>query len=450
MALTSHRGAFPGTARRRHSRGVPSLDRQGANVSSLPHSPAKSAALSVAPGAEHHRVLIVGGGTAGITVAARLKRAGVDGVAIIEPSTHHYYQPLWTLVGGGAADIASTVRPQADYIPQGTRWIQDWAAEVDPVRHQVRTRGGLCLSYDFLVVAPGIQLDWDKVRGLREALETPYVSSNYDFRLAPKTWEMVRAFKGGTAVFTHPAGPVKCAGAPQKIMYLVADHLRRTGLAGRSRVVFGSAAKAIFGVKPFAEVLEGVVKRYAIETRFCHNLVEIRPDSREAIFAATTDTGTEQVTIPYDMMHVTPPQSAPDFIKQSPLAHASGPNAGWVKADKHTLQHPDHPNVFALGDASDLPTSRTGAAIRAQAPVLVENLCAVMRGQTPPARYDGYASCPLVTAYGKLLLAEFDYDGKPSPSIPFLNTLKERRDMYWLKKYGLPRLYWDGMLRGRA
>ncbi|RKH99626.1 FAD/NAD(P)-binding oxidoreductase [Corallococcus sp. AB038B] len=399
---------------------------------------------------EHHRVLIIGGGTAGITVAARLRRKGVRGVAVIEPSAQHFYQPLWTLVGAGAADIASTVRPEADYIPEGTQWIQDRAEEVDPVRQQVLTRGGARLTYDFLVVAPGIQLDWDRVRGLREALKTPFVSSNYDFRLAPKTWEMVRAFQGGTALFTHPATPVKCAGAPQKIMYLVADHLRRSGLAGKSRVVFGSGGKVLFAVQPFARVLEGVVERYGIETHFSHDLVEVRAHTREALFAVTRDGRREVVTVGYDLLHVTPPQSAPDFIKRSALAHPDGPNAGWVKAHKHTLQHPDHPNVFAIGDASDLPTSRTGAAVRAEAPVLVENLVAVMEGREPTARYDGYASCPLVTGYGRMLLAEFDYEGRPAPSLPFINTFVERRDLWLLKKYGLPRLYWDWMLRGRA
>jgi sulfide:quinone oxidoreductase len=395
-------------------------------------------------------VLIIGGGTAGLTVAARLKRKGVQGVAVLEPSAQHYYQPLWTLVGAGAADIASSVRPEADYIPKGTRWIQDRAEEVDPVRQRVLTRAGTRVTYDFLVVAPGIQLDWDRVRGLREALETPFVSSNYDFRLAPKTWEMVRAFRGGTALFTHPATPVKCAGAPQKIMYLVADHLRRSGLAGKSRVVFGSGAKSLFSVQPFARVLEGVVERYGIQTHFGHDLVEVRAATREAVFAVMRDGRREQVTLGYDLLHVTPPQSAPDFIKRSALAHPDGPNTGWVKAHKHTLQHPDHPNVFAIGDASDLPTSRTGAAVRAEAPVLVENLLAVMEGREPTARYDGYASCPLVTGYGRMLLAEFDYEGRPAPSLPFINTFVERRDLWLLKKYGLPRLYWDWMLRGRA
>jgi sulfide:quinone oxidoreductase len=306
------------------------------------------------------------------------------------------------------------------------------------------------VGYDFLVVAPGIQLDWDQVRGLREALKTDFVSSNYDVTLAPKTWRLIQGFQGGTALFTMPGTPVKCAGAPQKIMYLAADHWRRTGRLEQSRVVFGSAGKAIFGVKPFANVLEQVVKRYGIDTRFGHNLVEVEPQRREAVFeVARADGGKERVRLGYDLLHVTPPQSAPDFIKRSPLAHRDGACAGWVKAHKHTLQHPDFPEVFALGDASDLPTSRTGAAIRKEAPVLVENLLAVMVGKAPAAHYDGYASCPLTTGYGKLLLAEFDYEGKPAPSLPFIDTLKERHDMWLLKKYGLPRMYWGLMLRGR-
>jgi len=404
----------------------------------------------VAPLQEHHRVLIIGGGTAGICVAARLARAGQQDVALLEPSRHHYYQPLWTLVGAGEADIEDTVRDEAGLIPKGVKWLHDAAEEVDPVRKEVRTRGGLRIGYDFLVVAPGIQLDWDKIVGLREALKTEHVSSNYDVRLAPKTWQLLQRFQGGTALFTHPSTPVKCAGAPQKIMYLAADHFRRTGLSERSKVIFGSGAKALFGVKPFAAVLEGVVKRYGIDTRFEHNLVAVDGEKREATFETLRDGQKARVTLPYDMLHVTPPQSAPDFIKRSPLAWREGASAGWVKADKYTLQHPDFPNVFALGDASDLPTSRTGAAVRKQAPVLVDNLLAVMAGRPLPSRYDGYASCPLTTGYGKLLLAEFDYDGKPAPSFPLIDTIQERRDMWLMKKYGLPRLYWSLMMRGLA
>ncbi|EPX59083.1 Oxidoreductase (flavoprotein) [Cystobacter fuscus DSM 2262] len=412
----------------------------------------EGARLARIPRASRHRILIIGGGTAGISVAARLARAGQKDVAIIEPSAQHYYQPLWTLVGAGEARVEDTVRDEAHLIPKGVKWIQDWARDVDPVARRVSTRGGLEIGYDFLVVAPGIQLDWDKVRGLREALETrPNVSSNYEARYAPKTWDMLRAFQGGTALFTHPATPVKCAGAPQKIMYLAADHFRKRGLDKAAHVVFASAGKTIFGVKEYAAVLDQVVERYGIDTRFQHDLVEVRGARNEAVFRHTrADGGAEQIVLSYELLHVCPPQSAPDFIKASPLAWQDGPNRGWVKADKYTLRHPDYPEVFALGDASDLPTSRTGAAIRKEAPVLVENLLSVMAGREPTAKYDGYASCPLTTAYGKLLLAEFGYEGKPTPTFPFIDSIKERHDMWLLKKYGLPQLYWKLMLRGRA
>ncbi len=402
------------------------------------------------PDLGHHKIVIIGGGTAGLTVAARLAKAGEHDIAIVEPSEKHYYQPLWTLVGAGIVSVDETERNEADYIPTGARWIKEYAEEIDPEAQTVSTRSGSKVGYDFLVVAPGIQLDWDKVKGLREALETESVSSNYLYHLAPKTWRMIQSFRGGTALFTHPSGPIKCAGAPQKIMYLASDYFRKTGLLDRSRVVFAAGTKSIFGVPEFRRVLEQVVERYHIDTRFELNLVEVRASQKEAIFERVGQPGAERVTIGYDIMHAVPPQSAPDFIKKSPIAFQDGPSKGWAKADKYTLQNPDYPNVFAIGDGSSLPTSRTGAAVRKEAPVMVENLLAVMKGKEPTAKYDGYASCPLVTSYDKMLLAEFDYEGKPTPSIPLIDTQKERYDMYLLKRYGLPWLYWNMMLRGLA
>ena len=395
----------------------------------------------------HHRILIVGGGTGGLTVAAQLRRAGETDVAVIEPSEHHFYQPLWTLVGAGIVNADVTRRAERDYIPKGVHWIKAAVTELDPCHNLVRTTGGGEVSYDFLVLAPGIQIDWDKIPGLPEALRTPFVSSNYDYALAPKTWEMLRTFRGGTALFTSPSTPIKCGGAPQKIMYLAADHFRRNKV--KANVVFGHAGAVIFGVKEFAAVLTKVVARYEIDVHFKRELIELRPLTQEAVFRLVGSETGETETIPYDIMHATPPQSAPDFVKRSPLALSGNP-LGWAHVDKFTLQSPDFPNVFALGDATSTPNSKTGAAIRKQAPVLVANLRAVMRGQEPAAKYDGYGSCPFMTAHNRMLLAEFDYDMKPTPSIPFINAQKERYDMYLLKRYGLPFLYWNGMLRGFA
>lgn len=389
-------------------------------------------------------VLIVGGGTAGISVAARLMLARPTlRVTLVEPSEKHYYQPLWTLVGAGVFPKEVTERDEADYIPAGVTWVRGAVKDFDPAKRAVTLEDGTILTYEQLVVGAGIQLDWNKVDGLEAALGRDGVCSNYRYDLVDSTWTFLRGLQSGNAVFTFPSTPVKCAGAPQKIMYLADDHLRQRGVRARTRVTWASASPGIFGVAHYAAPLRKVLARKEIDTLYRHDLIAVRPASKEAVFRHM-DQGDERV-VKYDLLHVAPPQSAPDFIKRSPLANA----AGWVDVHKHTLQHVKFPEVWSLGDCSSLPTSRTGAAIRKQAPVLVENLLASREGRALTGSYDGYASCPLVTGYGKLILAEFDYDGKPVESFPFDQTV-ERYSMYALKAYALPELYWNGMLRGRA
>jgi sulfide:quinone oxidoreductase len=400
--------------------------------------------VSTAATKSHYSILVVGGGTAGITVAAQLRRKlKTYDLAIVEPSQKHYYQPLWTLVGAGVFPKQQSERAESAFIPRGAAWIQESVSEFRPAENVVLTSGGRTITYEYLVVALGIQIDWDKIPGLAEGLGRNGLCSNYSYQYVDYTWECIRNFRGGTALFTMPSTAVKCGGAPQKIMYLADDHFRRAGLRDRSQVIFASAQSALFAIEKYRRTLEKVVARKGIDVRFQHNLVELHPEQKEAVFE---DLAThERIAIPYDLAHVTPPMSAPRVIQQCPLA---GP-AGWVEADKFTLQHPRFPNVFPIGDCSGLPTSKTGAAIRKQAPVVVRNLLSAMRGEPLAAKYDGYTSCPIVTGYGKLVLAEFDYEGKPQETFP-VDQSKERLSMYLLKAYGLPRLYWDGMLRGRA
>ncbi len=393
----------------------------------------------------HHQVLIVGGGTAGITVAARLRRArrGLD-VAVLEPDASHYYQPLWTLVGAGVVAKEASRRDEAGLIPSGATWIRDRAARFEPEHNRVVTGRGDEIGYDWLVVCPGIQLNWDAVKGLPEALGRDGVCSNYAYDQCEKTWQTVRGFKGGTALFTMPPPPIKCAGAPQKIMYLADSQFRRAGVRDKTKIIYAAGTASIFAVKEYAATLDRVCERKGIERHFKYNLVELRPAQREARFVHLETQ--EEKTIRYDMIHVTPPQGPPSVTAQSPLADA----AGWVEVDKHSLQHARYRNVFSLGDASSLPTSRTGAAVRAEAPVLVANLLAAMAGRPLEARYDGYSACPIPTEYGKLVLCEFDYALKPTPTFPLLDGTKEQRAYYWLKRYGLPAIYWHGMMRGIA
>ena len=394
----------------------------------------------------HYDILILGGGTAGLTVASQLaQRVGGHQIGIVEPSAMHYYQPLWTLVGGGIFPREDSAREERDLIPDAVTWIHDAVTSLDPATRSVVTTTSGTLTYDFLVVAPGVAPQWTKIPGLVESVGKPGtgVVSNYSYETVAATWEAIRSFRGGTALFTEPVTPVKCGGAPQKIMYLAEEAFRANGVREQSRVVFMNAKPTLFTAPYYIPALERVIKSRGMEVQLGQELVALRPDAREAVFR-DVKTGAEQV-VRYDMVHVTPPLSPPDFARTSPLANSDG----WIEVDKFSLQHVRYPEVFGLGDASNLPTSKTGAAIRKQAPVVVENLLAHRAGQPPAARYDGYTSCPVVTGRGKLIMAEFNYAKEPVETFP-ADQRVERFSMYALKAYMLPRLYWHGMLRGRA
>ncbi|BBZ32342.1 NAD(P)/FAD-dependent oxidoreductase [Mycolicibacterium confluentis] len=394
-----------------------------------------------------HRILVVGGGTAGISVAARLLRRGHSDVAVIEPSATHYYQPLWTLVGGGRAKAATSARPEASVMPKGATWIRNAAATVDPDNNTVTCVDGATYEYDALVVCPGIQLDWNRTEGLQEALGKDGVSSNYRFDLAPRTWDFIRNVRSGTAVFAMPSGPIKCAGAPQKIAYLAADHWRSQGVLKDIDVHLVVPTPRLFGIPAIADSLESVAADYGITV---HAGAEVTSIDAAAHKVAVTPVGTAGSTtmLPYDVLHTAPRQSAPDWIKDSPLS--TGDANGYVEIDKHTLQHVRYPNVFSLGDAGSTPNSKTGAAIRKQAPVVVANVEAHLAGQPLTASYNGYGSCPIVTSGHSMLLAEFDYDLNITPSMPVLNPVTPHRSYWYLKKYGLPFMYWNLMLKGLA
>ena len=382
----------------------------------------------------HHQVLIVGGGAAGITVAARLKKArpALD-IAILEPSSDHYYQPGWTLVGGGVFSLEQTRRNEASLIPAGVTWIRESVAGFAPDSNSVSTSGGQTISYDALVVATGMKLNWDAIKGLPDALGKGGVCSNYSKDFAAYTWECIQNFKGGNAVFTCAPMPIKCPGAPQKIAYLADDAIKRDpAIAAKSKVIYATATPGIFGVPTYAAPLREVVARKGIDARYSHTLIEVRPASKEAVFKVTKE-GEEprEEVINYELLHVTPPMAAPDVVAQSPLAAASG----FVEVGKHNLQHVRFPNVFAIGDVSGMPNSKTAAAVRGQAPVLVTNLLAQLEGGQGQGSYDGYSCCPLITGYGKTIMAEFNYEQQPVPSFP-LDPTKERWSM-WVMKLSL-------------
>ena len=393
----------------------------------------------------HFQVLIIGGGNAGISSAAQLLRRKKDlQIAIIEPSDKHYYQPAWTLVGAGVFDIKKTIRTEASVMPQDVIWIKEAAASFQPLENRVTTNKGNSYTYDYLIVAPGIQLNWGDVKGLKDTIGKNCVASNYSYKYAPYTYECVKAIKpGDTILFTAPSTPAKCGGAPQKAMYMTADYLRRKGILKDVTLDFVSGGSMLFGVKKYAASLQKMVDKYGINLFFKYDLIEINGEKKEATFKLMNNGNT--VTRKYDMIHVTPPQSAPDFVRQSELVDAKG----WVDVDKYTLQHTKYNNIFALGDVTNTPNAKTGAAIRKQVPVLVKNLIALIEHRSMTEKYSGYGSCPLTVGYGKLVLAEFGYDNKVMETFPF-DQSKPRKSMWLLKKYVLPWLYWHKILKGTS
>lgn len=416
---------------------------------------------------KHYNVVVIGAGTGGIMTAAQIKNQKRDAsIAIIDPADTHYYQPAWTLVGAGAYDYNKTGRSMSSVIPKGCDWVKDAVTTIDADNSKVNTANSGELSYDILVAAPGIQIDVDGIPGLKEGLEAGVICSNYTD--PKKTWELVQKFKGGNAVFTQPTTPIKCGGAPQKIMYLADDHWAKTGVKSDTNVIFATPGSVIFGVPDFAKTLTKVLQRKNIHFKPFYAISKIDVANKEVHFTnakpgendcvvnegnglSERTEGDSAYVIPFDLLHLAPPQSAPDFIKNSPLSN--GTPGGWIDVDINTLQHNKYSNVFAVGDAAALPTAKTGAAIRKQAPVVAGNVVAMLNSnKITDAQYEGYSSCPLVTGYGKMVLAEFKYnnvrDSDPFLS-KFVDTTKENYSMWILKKFGLPYMYWNRMMKGK-
>ena len=395
-----------------------------------------------------HDVVIVGAGAAGISVAASLlsRKPGLD-IAIIEPADVHYYQPGWTLVGAGVFTADQTAKDLASLIPSGVTLIRGAVAAFEPASNAVILEGCRVVGYERLVVCPGLKLDWARIPGLVETLGQNGVTSNYRYDLAPYTWKLVQAMRRGRAIFTQPPMPIKCAGAPQKAMYLSGDAWHRAGVLKDIDIQFMNAGGVLFGVKDYVPALMNYVRKYDATLNFFHNLVRIDGPARTAWFdVAAPDTPVRRVEVAFDMIHVTPPQTAPDFIRVSPLADA----AGWVDVDQATLRHKTHDNIWSLGDVMNAPNAKTAAAARIQAPVVAENIAADIDGRPACAQYNGYGSCPLTVERGKIVLAEFGYGGKLLPSFPkaLIDGTRPSRAAWLLKERILPPVYWRGMLRG--
>lgn len=391
------------------------------------------------------RLLVIGGGTAGIGVIASLKKRIKNlQITVIDASENHYYQPGWTLVGGGLYANQKTIRPMREVLPEGVTWIQENVSEVDPVSQHVTTLSGKQLNYDFLVIACGVVLRWDKIEGLEETLGRNGVTSNYRPGLAPYTWQLASTLSRGNAIFCQPMTPFKCAGAPQKALYLSCEHWQKKGVLSNINVRFNVAGKAIFSVPYFIPILKSYLDRYTASVSYSSELIKVDGNNQLATFRISEEGQADrEETYPFDMLHAVPPQTPPTFIADSGLANPDG----WCDVDQKTLQHLKYPEIFALGDCCSAPASKTAAAARKQIVVVAENLSNVIQGSTPLTYYDGYGSCPLTVARGRVVLAEYGYQNKLLPTFPG-EPARASRFAWFLTARFLPFFYWRGMLKG--
>jgi sulfide:quinone oxidoreductase len=391
-------------------------------------------------------IVVIGGGTAGIAlIASLLKREPNLSITVIEPSAEHYYQPAWTLVGGGAFKLKKTMRSMLTVMPRRARWLQAAVINIDPENRLLTLDDGRNVTYQNLIVCPGLRLAWEKIEGLQAALGQHGVTSNYSYQHAAYTWQLVKDLRHGRAIFTQPAIPIKCAGAPQKALYLSCDHWLRQGVLKNLYVEFNLAGATLFGVASFVPPLMKYIRKYHTRLEFNSNLVKVDGPSQTAWFEVTDAAG--KVTLQakqFELLHVVPPQVSPDFIRLSSLANTDG----WCEVDAHSLQHVRYAEVFALGDVCSTTNAKTAAAVRKQVVVVAENLLAQRMQQPFPLKYDGYGSCPLTVERGKVILAEFGYAGKLLPTFP-LDPTVARRSAWYLKASFLPWFYWNGVLKGR-
>ena len=396
---------------------------------------------------QHHEVLIIGGGNAGVSLAARLHRYGVKDVAVVEPADQHYYQPLFSHIAGGRARASEAVRPEGAVLPRSVEWIRDGAVDIDPHGKTVSLASGGRLGFDHVVVCPGLQLDWDTIPGLGEAVHSPSGASHYEFALAAKAWTLLSALTAGTAVFTMPAGPIKCGGAAQKPMYLACDYWREQGVLQDIRVIMVQPYPTVFGVAGVDEELNRKVAEYGIELRLNSELVAVDPKAQTALIRNNTAGSTEELR--YDVLNAVPPQSAPDWLKATELP-ARGDAGGFVEVDPQTLRHARFPAVWSLGDAAGTSNSKSGGALRKQTKVLAKNLVAARQGKPLADKYDGYSVCPFTVSRSTVVFAEFDDQYRPMPTVPKVPTWKESRASWVVDRDIFPRVYWNLILKGRA
>ena len=394
------------------------------------------------------KFVVAGGSIGGLTVAARLLRAVPEAdITIIEPRDEHHYQPGYTLVGAGVYNRDDVLFDQKSLFLPGMKWVKDYLEAFEPERNRVITGSGDIIDYDYLIAGLGVEPDFDSVKNLKEALITDYVANIYDLSSGEKFRKLAREFDSGNAVFTYPAGFVKCGGVPQKITWLSEDLWRNEGKHNRIEIHFHTTRNTLFPAVPrLDEAVKPLIDARGINNHFNQTLRAIDISTRTAIFEESTENDSlHEIRRPYDLLHPMPRFRTPKPLRDGPLTREG--IGGQLSDNRHTLQHQQYPNIFGVGDCAATGAAKTAATIRKQAPVVAGNLIDLALGYEPSNKYDGTSGCPLLTRYGRCMMFEFDFEGNLIHEWLYRPTQETR--IWWdFKVHGLKQLYRHIMMNG--
>lgn len=394
------------------------------------------------PGTDHAEVVIVGGGNAGISLAARMLREGAGDVLLVEPSPVHRYRPLLNYVGAGEASPASLERPMASVVPDGCRWVKDAVDAVDPAARTLTTRRGRTIAYSTLVLCPGMIEDWGATPGLVEAYTAGWAGSTYVPSSAPLVWPALEDVTGGTVLFTVPPEPAPCGATALKPLLMACHTWQRSGLLADLDVVLVLPDEEALGVPDADEHLEAVLASYGVRVLRSARVARVDPVIRSVDI--TSSTGQHHLDdVAY--AHVVPHYRAPHWVSESGLA--DGGRAGLVDVDPETLRSRRHGDLWAIGDAASIATRSSGGALRKQVKVLAHNIGAAAAGKKLRS-YDGLTVMPVTTSRNRLMLVEADRVGRRPRHAP-LDPVKPRWSTWMFDRYVLPQVYFHRILKGK-
>ncbi len=393
------------------------------------------------------KIVILGAGTGGTIMANKLRKALEPEeweITIVDKGKKHFYQPGFLFIPFGIYTKYDVVKPKANFIPPGVNFLIAEVDRIEPEKNRVHLVGGQILDYDFLIVATGVQTDPTETPGLMGDLWNKQVFQFYTLEGALNLANFFKTWKGGDLVLNIADMPIKCPVAPLEFVMLADWFFREKGIRDNVNIKLVTPLPAAFTKPLSAKVLGEILKKKNIEVVTDFYIERVDNENKKIV-------SYDEKEVPFDCLVSIPIHKGADFLaKSGDLAD----DMNFVKVDKHTLQSVVYPNVFGLGDATNLPTSKAGSVVHFSAEILFENIMCAIEDRPFTGKFDGHANCYIESGDGKGILIDFNYDVEPLPGrypLPGLGPFGLLRETK-VNHYGkliFRWMYWHIILKGK-